>query len=96
MIKHNIVFPLFGVQSSVSEKSPSNTECPVDSVMLGNATWTYLHTMAAYYPDSPTTTQQKDMSSLISNFSKFYPCDYCSEHMREWYMRHYYSDSVYI
>lgn len=62
----------------------TQSECPVDSEEMGRATWTYLHTMAAYYPDSPTTDEQKNMKKFLNIFSRFYPCDYCAEHMREW------------
>lgn len=57
-------------------------ECPPDALELGRSTWTFLHTMAAYYPDRPTTHQQSDMTSFIQLFSKFYPCGYCASHLR--------------
>lgn len=58
-------------------------DCPVDKNELGRNTWSFLHTMAAYYPEEPTTKQQKDMNNFIKLFSRFYPCDWCSYHMRE-------------
>lgn len=58
-------------------------ECPPDSMTLGGATWTFLHTMAAYYPDEPTTVQQSNMTHFIRLFSTFYPCGYCAAHMRK-------------
>ena len=57
--------------------------CPVDKNELGRNTWSFLHTMAAYYPEEPTAKQQKDMNNFIKLFSRFYPCDWCSYHMRE-------------
>ncbi|KAJ1912414.1 Flavin-linked sulfhydryl oxidase of the mitochondrial IMS [Tieghemiomyces parasiticus] len=62
---------------------PPPVECPPDSEQLGRSTWTFLHTMAAYYPDQPNPQQQGDMRSLLANFSKFYPCGYCASHLRE-------------
>lgn len=59
------------------------SDCPPDSQDLGRATWTFLHTMAAYYPDQPTIQQQDKMTSFISLFSQFYPCSYCAAHLRE-------------
>lgn len=70
-------------KSSSSAEGYEPFPCPPDSVQLGTATWTFLHTMAAYYPEKPTENQKSDMKSFISNFSKFYPCNHCAEHLRE-------------
>ncbi|KAF9570021.1 hypothetical protein EC968_002335 [Mortierella alpina] len=58
-------------------------ECPPDKEILGRATWTFLHTMAAYYPEKPSAMEQTTMKSLLSSFSQFYPCGPCAEHLRE-------------
>ncbi|XP_019856908.1 PREDICTED: FAD-linked sulfhydryl oxidase ALR-like [Amphimedon queenslandica] len=69
----------------VTEEAPKPpADCPVDKDQLGRATWTFLHTMAAYYPEAPSTSQQQEMTMMMRTFSKYYPCDYCSHHMREW------------
>lgn len=57
-------------------------ECPPDKAELGRATWTFLHTMAAYYPERPTAEQQERMSRFIHIFSEFYPCAPCAAHLR--------------
>ncbi|KAI8834808.1 augmenter of liver regeneration [Chytriomyces cf. hyalinus JEL632] len=57
--------------------------CPPDSRQLGRHTWTFLHTMAAYYPDSPTESEQKNASTFMKSFSKLYPCSYCADHLQK-------------
>lgn len=42
---------------------------PVDKDELGRATWTFLHVLAAQYPEQPTKTQQKDVRALVSSTS---------------------------
>lgn len=60
---------------SVSENNISNE--------LGNRTWFFLHTMAAYYPDNPSELQKQKMLLFIDGLSEFYPCKTCSEHLKE-------------
>ncbi|XP_065065921.1 FAD-linked sulfhydryl oxidase ALR-like isoform X2 [Rhopilema esculentum] len=61
----------------------SGPDCPLDKGELGRNTWGFLHTMAAYYPETPTSKQQREMTDFIKIFSKFYPCEWCSYHLRE-------------
>ncbi len=69
--------------TSLSNSQELPQDCPPDSEQLGRATWTFLHTMAAYYPEVPSYEQQRSMRTLLSTFSQFYPCWYCAEHLRE-------------
>lgn len=57
--------------------------CPPDGLSLGRSTWTFLHTMAAYYPRSPTLEQQQLMRGMMHGLGEFYPCHICAEHLRE-------------
>ncbi|KAI8622314.1 ERV/ALR sulfhydryl oxidase domain-containing protein [Chytriomyces sp. MP71] len=57
-------------------------ECPPDSRQLGRHTWTFLHTMAAYYPENPTESEQKNASTFMRSFAKLYPCSYCADHLQ--------------
>ena len=46
---------------------------------LGRASWAYLHTLANYYPEKPSSEHQKEMLELIWLYMKYYPCGYCSD-----------------
>ncbi|CAG8448642.1 24423_t:CDS:2 [Dentiscutata erythropus] len=74
------------IGSVISTNSSDSTlppDCPPDVEQLGRSTWTFLHTMAAYYPEVPSYAQQRSMKTFLSTFSQFYPCDHCAEHLRE-------------
>jgi FAD-linked sulfhydryl oxidase len=53
--------------------------CPLNRREVGRATWAYLHTMAAYYPERPSERQQKDMSQFMYTMAEFFPCGYCAD-----------------
>jgi FAD-linked sulfhydryl oxidase len=50
---------------------------------LGRATWTFLHTFAAQYPDEPTRRQERDARELIMILTRAYPCGECAAHFAE-------------
>lgn len=58
-------------------------DCPPDSAELGNSTWNFLHTMAAYYPSKASDDDKRSMGGLIEGLGKFYPCNECSSHLRK-------------
>ena len=60
---------------------PAN--CPPDVEELGRATWTFLHTTAAYFPEKPTQSQRVNMLSLLRALPVLYPCSTCAQHLGE-------------
>ncbi|KDR13402.1 FAD-linked sulfhydryl oxidase ALR-like isoform X4 [Zootermopsis nevadensis] len=65
------------------DDNSSEKQCPLNRDELGNKTWGFLHTMAAYYPDKPTPEERSDMSNFFRTFSKFYPCSECAKDFQE-------------
>ncbi|KAJ7509752.1 ERV/ALR sulfhydryl oxidase domain-containing protein [Mycena galericulata] len=63
--------------------SAAKTACPPDKEQLGRATWTFLHTAAAYYPERPSPTQRANMLALIRALPVLYPCTHCAEDFGE-------------
>lgn len=61
----------------------ARSHCPLDREALGRNTWSFLHTMAAYYPDQPSHQQQNEMKQFMTIFGKFFPCDYCATDFSE-------------
>jgi len=57
--------------------------CPPTKDAIGNSSWTLLHSMAAWYPQRPTSDEQSKMKNFIEALSMFYPCTYCAEDFRE-------------
>ena len=69
---------------SATTLSNSDKECPPDVEQLGRATWTFLHSLAATYPEKASPAEQKQMSSFLSIFSNIYPCWHCAADFRDW------------
>ncbi|KAK3888493.1 hypothetical protein Pcinc_007452 [Petrolisthes cinctipes] len=62
--------------------------CPADSLGLGRGSWRLLHSMAAYYPPTPSTQEQQEMSEFIKLFANFYPCKPCADDFKEWLQKY--------
>lgn len=73
---------LGAIAASPTNTLPTRSEnCPPDVEQLGRATWTFLHTTAAYYPERPTPTQRANMLSLLRSLPLLYPCSHCASHL---------------
>jgi FAD-linked sulfhydryl oxidase len=62
--------------------------CPPDVEQLGRATWTFLHTTAAYYPEKPTPTQRANMLMLLRALPLLYPCKWCADDFGQDLVKH--------
>ncbi len=50
---------------------------------LGRATWRFLHTMMARFPEKPTQDERKTLETFMHLFSRLYPCGDCARHFRQ-------------
>lgn len=75
--------PAAVVASAAAAPPPAPPQCPPDKDEIGRATWTFLHTTAAYYPEKPTPNQRVNMLSLLHALPSLYPCSYCAKHLGE-------------
>ena len=57
--------------------------CPLDKEELGRSTWDLIHTIAAYYPDSPSDADKENARNFISSVSYLYPCEVCREDFKQ-------------
>ncbi|GKY94932.1 hypothetical protein MPSEU_000458100 [Mayamaea pseudoterrestris] len=69
--------------SSDVESQQSAIRCPPKSAELGRSSWTLLHSMAAWYPDQPSETEQTLVRHFFAAIARFYPCTYCAEDFAE-------------
>jgi FAD-linked sulfhydryl oxidase len=56
---------------------------PVTREELGRATWVFLHTLAAQFPERPTRQQQRDARAVIDALTRIYPCADCAHHFND-------------
>lgn len=73
---------------AAADGSAAREPCPPTYRELGNATWLYLHTMAAYYPEAPTPELEQSMLPFMRTFAQVYPCESCRDHMLEYVEQH--------
>ncbi|KAM0259622.1 hypothetical protein ACHAQJ_003201 [Trichoderma viride] len=49
---------------------------------LGRATWKFMHTMVARFPEEPSPEERKTLETFVYLFSRLYPCGDCAKHFR--------------
>ncbi|KAG7868119.1 hypothetical protein KL918_001777 [Ogataea parapolymorpha] len=59
-------------------------DCPPDVEQLGRSTWTFLHSVAAKYPEQASEEQQEDMRTFLRVFGNIYPCWFCAKDFRQY------------
>lgn len=69
--------------SQYTETDSRSPDCPPDVEQLGRATWTFLHTTAAYYPEKPSVAQRAQMLNMLHSLPTLYPCSHCASHLNE-------------
>eukprot|EP01147_Barroeca_monosierra_P010723 gene10723-2813_t len=68
--------------SNLRGKTPfayMHSDCPLNRRELGRASWAFLHTLAAYFPETPSTAEQENMKQFIELYIQLYPCGYCGD-----------------
>ncbi|KAL8097258.1 FAD-linked sulfhydryl oxidase ERV1 [Apium graveolens] len=82
---------LVSISNTESTLLPEYSQChlkistaqPASKEELGRATWTFLHTLGAQFPDKPTRQQKKDVKELMAIISRIYPCKECADHFKD-------------
>ncbi|KAG6332039.1 hypothetical protein ID866_7050 [Astraeus odoratus] len=71
------------IPPSTGDHDTRPSYCPPDVEQLGRATWAFLHTTAAYYPERPSPHQRANMLNLLHSLPVLYPCSHCASHLGE-------------
>lgn len=70
-------------ETAAEASDDKNLECPLDRAELGRSAWNFLHTLAAYYPENPTSEQKQHAMNLVQALAILYPCHYCASEFQE-------------
>ncbi|CAF0765502.1 unnamed protein product [Adineta steineri] len=81
-LKHGVVDNIER-KPHIEEQISINSECPLMRDDVGRASWSLLHTMAAYYPTKPKQEEKQSMNQFIDSFSKVFPCPECRDDFQE-------------
>jgi len=81
-------------EKEISSSDWPKLPCPPDNTRLGRATWTFLHSVAAYYPNKPSEQHKLHAKSLLSSLPSLYPCETCANHLGEYYKKNPYDNEI--
>jgi FAD-linked sulfhydryl oxidase len=71
------------MKKKMAKKQEKNVECPPRTAELGRSSWKLLHSMAAWYPDKPTTEQKTKITNFFQGLAEFYPCPWCADDFQD-------------
>lgn len=54
---------------------------------LGNAGWTFIHSIAANFPEEPTESEQRHAKNFLKSIGKLYPCKKCRYHFASYIIK---------
>lgn len=79
----NLTKDLAPASSPLSVPLSPGLGSPPDIGELGRASWTLLHSVAAYYPKQASAEEQKSAKALLDSFAALFPCRWCARDFAE-------------
>ena len=76
------------IEESSDHTSTVAAPLPPTPDIIGQSTWTFLHVMAAAYPESPDDRTQRDAFHLLKALGSVYPCKWCRDDWKEQIIEH--------
>ncbi|CAB9507956.1 linked sulfhydryl oxidase ALR [Seminavis robusta] len=70
-------------KSPKSNSTSTISNCPPTKNALGTNSWSLLHSMAAWYPERPTPSEQTMMQQFFTSLARFYPCTWCAQDFQQ-------------
>ena len=59
------------------------TNIAPDRQILGNHTWTLLHSQSVYWPDKPSENKKQQMKQFLNLLAELYPCKICGSDLKD-------------
>lgn len=74
---------LSGKKQAQQQSEDIEVPCPLGREELGRATWSLLHTAAAWFPESPNKNERQSARQFVHSLAQLYPCTHCADDFRE-------------